>query len=341
VDRRVQLPVIGPLVDGHQRQIRYLRVSLTDRCNYRCTYCMPEEGVDLLPKEDILSFEEIERLVRIFAGFGVTRVRLTGGEPTIRRHVTEVVQRLVGIAGIEQVVMTTNGHRLPELAGELAAAGLAEVNVSLDTVDPDRFKALTRRGDLERVIHGIDAALEAGMRVKLNAVALRGHTASEVGALCDFAWQRGLLLRFIEHMPMSDGSLYRSLNLVGAAELRGAVEAHTGIALEAVDDDAGDHGPSRYWQLVGQPDKRIGIISAMTEHFCDTCNRVRLSSVGALHTCLAHDDATNLRALLRGGATDEQLRAAIEAAVLGKRVGHEFATTGVGAPKKHMVSIGG
>jgi len=303
---------------------------------------MPEEGVELLPKERILSFEELHRVTSVFAKLGVTRLRLTGGEPMIRRRVVELVGILAGVEGIESVVMTTNGHRLPELAEDLAAAGLAEVNVSLDTVDEDEFRRLTRRGDLSRVLRGIDAALAAGMAVKLNAVALRGVTERSIGGLCDLAWDKGLLLRFIEHMPMSAGALYRSLNHLGAAEIRRLVERHAGQALRAIGDDRGvPRGPARYWALADTPERRIGIISAMTEHFCDTCNRVRLSAIGELHTCLAYDDATDLRGLLRAGASDDDLFLAIQSAVAGKKPGHDFAVEGGGAPKKHMVSIGG
>ncbi len=332
--------MIQPLVDGQNREIRYLRVSLTDRCNYRCTYCMPEDGVDLLPKEELLTFEEIERLVRVFAGLGVRRVRLTGGEPTIRRDAVGLIARLVAVPGIDDVVMTTNGHRLPELSQQLAQAGLAEVNVSLDTLDEDRFRALTRRGDLRRVIAGIDAACEAGMVVKLNAVAIRGQNDHELGALCRFAWDRGVLLRFIEHMPMSDGALYRSLNHLGAADIRRLISAELGDDLVA---EAGllDRGPARYWHMGSDASHRFGIISAMSEHFCSDCNRVRLSAVGDLYTCLAFDDAAALRPLLRGGADDHALRSLIEAAVQGKRDGHGFTLSGDGAPGKHMVSIGG
>lgn len=336
----LSLPVIHPLVDGQRRHIRYLRVSLTDRCNYRCTYCMPEEGVELLPRQSILTFEEIIRLVRIFAGLGVRRIRLTGGEPTIRRHVVDLVASLAAVPGIEQLVMTTNGHRLPDLARPLAEAGLAEVNVSVDTLDAEHFAALTRRGDLARVLAGIEAALDAGLKVKLNAVAMRGENEGQLGALCEYAWERGIVPRFIEHMPMSGGALYRSLNHLSAAEIRRRIAAHFDAELAAVADD-GVRGPARYWQLGQEPDRRFGIISAMSEHFCSTCNRVRLSSAGELHTCLAYDDATNLRAMVRGEASDDEIASAIEAAVQGKRDGHDFHISGDGAPSKHMVSIGG
>lgn len=341
--QRISLPVIGPIEDGFERTINYLRVSLTDRCNYRCTYCMPAEGVEFRPRAELLTFEEIERVVRVFAGLGVRRVRLTGGEPTVRADMVDLVARLTRVEGIERVVMTSNGHRLPELAGPLAQAGLSEVNVSIDTLDPERFRRLTRRGDLERVIAGIDAARAAGLRVKLNAVALEGENDGEVGDLCAFAWERDVVARFIEHMPMSDGSIYDARRQLTAAQIRDAVAARFGVAVVR-EQPAGDHdttGPSRYWHLEGQPRRRFGIISAMSEHFCDTCNRVRITAVGDLHTCLAYDDAVSLRDVMRGGGDDAALRRVIADAVALKRAGHEFQTSGRGAPSKHMIGIGG
>jgi GTP 3',8-cyclase len=344
-DPKRPLPVLGsaPLEDRFARRVTYLRVSLTDRCNYRCTYCMPERGVDLLPREDLLSFEEIEQLVGIFAGLGVRRVRLTGGEPTIRRGVEELVARLTRVPGIDEVVMTTNGHRLPELAEPLARAGLAQLNVSVDTLDAAKFKQITRRGDLARVLDGIEAARAAGMAViKLNVVALRGFNEGEIGALCDYAWARGLTPRFIEWMPMSSGELYAPGSLLPAAEIRAAVEAHTGEPLVADVVPGAALGPSRYWRTSRGV---LGIISAMSEHFCDTCNRVRLSAVGALHACLAHDDAVDLRTILRNGSVGADVASDVERAIrvaLGlKRPGHEFNLAGGGGPRKAMVSIGG
>ena len=334
------LPVLGPLRDSQQREIRYLRISLTDRCNYRCTYCMPEEGVELVPKEELLSFEEIERLARLFARLGVERVRLTGGEPTIRKRVVDLVGMLASIDGIDEVVMTSNGHRFPELAGPLAAAGLRGVNISLDTLDPDRFRSLTRRGDLDRVIAGVDAALEAGLGVKINAVALEGVNGDELAALCDFAWQRGIVTRFIEHMPMGQGLVYTERRHLAAAEIRDRIAAATGETVVAAARSSRPRGPARLFEL-DPSGRRFGIISAMSEHFCDTCNRVRLSSTGDLHACLAYDDATPLAPLLRQGAADQEIEGAIRAALAGKRDGHVFEISGFGGPRKHMVSIGG
>ena len=333
---------VTALADRFSRRIRYLRVSLTDRCNYRCVYCMPE-AIEFRPRTELLTFEELVRLFRVFAGLGVQRIRLTGGEPTVRTDLVDLVGRIAAVRGIDAVVMTSNGHLLPDLAAPLAAAGLREVNVSIDSLDPARFRALTRRGDLSRVIAGIDAALAAGIRVKLNAVALRGENDHEVAALCAFGWDRGAVPRFIEHMPMSDGQLYQSARQLTAAEIRSAVAASFGPLDPAgiAADGAHPRGPARYWRLRDRPEREVGIISAMTEHFCDTCNRLRLSAIGELHTCLAYDDATDLRKILRRGGTDDEVRAAIGVAVSGKRAGHTFQSSGQGGPKKHMVAIGG
>lgn len=347
---RVSLPVLGairpiagspdPLVDGFARRIRYLRVSVTDRCNYRCTYCMPEALSDQLVFERrsaVLAFEELERIVAIFARLGVRKVRLTGGEPTVRKGIAELVRRLAAVPGIEQLVMTSNGHLLDELAGPLAAAGVSAVNISLDTLDPARFAAVTGRGELARVLAGIDAALAAGMRVKLNTVALRGVNDGELVALCEYAWSRGATPRFIEHMPMSGGQLYTAATELSAAEIRAAIEAVHGPLVPA--ERGRDAGPARSWQTAaGRP---LGIISAMTEHFCDDCNRLRLTATGALHACLGHDDAISLREIIRAGGSDADVIAAIAGAVTGKRAGHAFDRTGGGAPRKHMIGIGG
>jgi cyclic pyranopterin phosphate synthase len=326
-----------PLSDRLGRRVSYLRVSVTDRCNYRCTYCMPED-VTFRPRKDVLTFEEIAQLVRVFADGGVRRVRLTGGEPTVRADLVELVAMLASIPGIDELAMTTNGHLLADLAQPLRDAGLDDVNVSLDTVDADAFHAITRRGDLARVIAGIDAARAAGLGVKLNAVALRGLV--DPAALAAWAWQRGLVLRFIEHMPMSSGALYDDARELTAAELRASIEAAHG-PLAASAPASAPRGPARYWHLAGDPSREVGIISAMTEHFCDTCNRVRLTATGELHACLGHDDAISLRDVIRGGGTDDDVRAAIALALGAKRPGHQFARSGAGGPAKHMVAIGG
>ena len=330
----MRLPVLPPLVDSFARRITYLRVSLTDRCNFRCTYCMPEAGVDLVPRSEILSFEEIERVVAAFARLGVERVRLTGGEPTVRKDVVDIVGRVARVPGIRDVAMTTNGLRLEELAAPLRAAGLLRLNVSLDTLDRRKFGAIVRRDELARVLAGIEAARAAGFAtLKINVVALRGFNDDEAGALCRFAWERGMVPRFIEWMPMSDGALFAPGAFWAAADIRAAITAQTGV--ELVPDAPGGvpgSGPARYFRDRAS-ERRVGIISALTEHFCADCNRVRLSAAGQLHPCLARDEGTDLRVLLRAGAD--------EAALAGKKEGHAFTLEGGGGPRRHMVSIGG
>jgi cyclic pyranopterin phosphate synthase len=330
--------VDGPMLDRFARPLRYLRISVTDRCNYACTYCVPDAGIAHQPRADLLTFEELERVVAVFVELGVERVRLTGGEPTVRAKIEELVARLA--ARVPTVVMTTNGHRLPELAAPLAQAGLAGVNVSLDTLDAERFARLTRGGELARVLAGIDAARAAGLEVKLNAVALAGENDHELAALCEFAWSRGAVVRFIEHMPLSDGALYQPARELAAETIRAALTATYG-ALVPAPRSRRQVGPARYWAVASAPTREVGIISAMTEHFCDDCNRVRLTAAGALHACLGHDDAVDLRAVVRGGGSDDDLRRAVAWSLAGKRAGHEFQRTGAGAPGKHMIAIGG
>jgi cyclic pyranopterin phosphate synthase len=353
---RIHLPIVDgpapvavgpasadPLVDGFARRIRYLRVSVTDRCNYRCTYCMPEDLGDALtfePRSAVLTFEELERVVGVFARLGVRKVRLTGGEPTVRRGIVELVGRIARVPGIEQVVMTTNGHLLAELAPQLAAAGLQAVNISIDTLDPERFSALTSRGELPRVLAGLDAAVAAGLRVKTNAVALRDENDHELVALCRYAWSRGATPRFIEHMPMSGGQLYATHAELTAAQIRAAIEADLGPLIHAPRPGR-DPGPARYWALAADPRREVGIISAMTEHFCDDCNRLRLTATGSLHACLGHDDSISLRDVMRSGGSNADVINAISASVTGKRAGHNFERTGTGGPQKHMIGIGG
>jgi cyclic pyranopterin phosphate synthase len=332
------------LVDAQGRAITYLRVSVTDRCNYRCTYCMPEDGVSHVDRADILSFEEIAALVGCFVRLGVERVRLTGGEPTVRRDLVDLVRMLRALPGLREIALSTNGHLLTALAAPLRAAGVDRLNVSIDTLDPARFAAITRRGDLSSVLAGVEAARAAGFSsIKINTVALKGFNDGELGALCHYAWQRGLVPRFIEQMPMAAGQLYLPGELLPAAEIRRLVEAaFAGERLTPYTGAASGAGPARYWQL-GADDRAprlVGIISPMTEHFCDTCNRVRLSAAGALHTCLAYDDAVDLRgALARGGA--EAVVAAVRGALAHKRDGHVFQLVGLGGPRKAMVQIGG
>jgi cyclic pyranopterin phosphate synthase len=326
-------------MDTQKRSVSYIRVSLTDRCNYRCHYCMPEEGVDLVPKPDILSFEEVARIVKVLTSVGVRRVRLTGGEPTVRKDLVEVVRQLAAL-DLDDLAMTTNGHYLEELAAPLREAGLRRLNVSVDTLDHDKFRAVTRRGDLSQVLRGLDAAEKAGFRgTKINTVVMGGINDSEIAELCRFSWTRGMTPRFIEFMPMSEGALFSPGEFVAAAAIREAIEEAFGPLCPDEARDLPGVGPARHYRT--RTGERAGIISAVTEPFCETCNRVRLSATGRLHTCLALDDDTDLRAPLRAGCSDEDLLRIMEAAVLAKKPGHSFTTCGTGGPRKHMVAIGG
>lgn len=332
------------LVDPQRRAIDYLRISLTDRCNYRCTYCMPAEGVDHRRRDELLSFEEITALVRVFVGLGVRRIRLTGGEPTVRRDLVELVRMLRAIRGLQDVALSTNGHLLAPMAAALRSAGIDRLNVSLDSLDAARFRRITRGGELSAVLAGIEAARAAGFAsIKLNTVALRGFNDDEISAICAWAWRRDLLPRFIEEMPMAEGRTYLPGELLSAAEIRALVSAgHGGAAVDPDPNPPGrGAGPARYFRIEhGGSTRRFGVISPMTEHFCASCNRMRLSATGALHACLAHDDAVDLRAPLHeGGPT--AVEHAIRGALAGKREGHRFQLIGLGGPRKAMIQIGG
>ncbi len=333
------------IVDSMARRIRYVRISVTDRCNYRCSYCMPDSdasGVEFGARSELLTFEEIERITTVLAGLGVRKIRLTGGGPTIRVGIVELVRRLAKIRGIEQIVMTTNGHLLDEMALALAAAGLTGLHVSVDSLDAARFHRLTGRGDLARVRAGVAAAAQAGILRGINTVALQGENQNEIAALCEFAWSIGAVPRFIEHMPMSGGAFYDQHQQLSAQRIRTTIAAAFG-PLQALSDTPHDGGPARYWAT--DTGRQVGVISAMTEHFCDDCNRLRITATGALHACLGYDDAVSLRDVVRSGAAgldlDAALHAAIAQSITGKRAGHAFTANGAGGPTKHMISVGG
>lgn len=330
------------LVDLQHRRVEYLRVSVTDRCNYRCTYCMPAAGVPVVGHDRLLSFEEIRTLVEQFVALGVRKVRLTGGEPLVRRGIVELVAMLAEVPGIQDLSMTTNGHLLAPLAAPLKAAGLSRLNISLDTLKEERFTQLTRQGKLGLVLDGIAAAQQAGFaHTKLNAVVLRGLNDAELGDLAVFAAERDLILRFIEYMPIGVDDFWGPETFLPVAAVRKALAIDWDLQPDPEDATPGG-GPAKRWkaQHRRRPELtvKLGLIAAVTEKFCELCNRVRLSPTGTLRECLSTAGALSLRDLLRAGATSEDIRAAIAEALAGKVDAHRFETA---VTPEAMSSIGG
>jgi GTP 3',8-cyclase len=330
-------PALGVAKDAFGRAMTYLRISLTDRCNFRCVYCMPALGMKFQPKEEHLTDGELLRLIRLFARTGVNKVRLTGGEPTIRPHLVDLVRGIKSFPGITEVSMTTNALLLGRLAQDLAVAGLDRVNVSIDTLDPDRFKAMTRGGRLDLVWRGIEAADEAGLRpIKLNTVVVKGQNDEEVRDLAALTLDRDWQIRFLEIMPMEGVADVHDENLVTSEETQARLEARYGPLLPVETDPA---DPARLWKIPGAAGT-IGFISPVSEPFCAACNRVRLTADGKLRLCLLRPDEADLRDLLRGGADDESLERAIRAAIWRKPWGHGLAE-GERETVRGMSQIGG
>lgn len=327
----------APLEDSFGRQHTYLRISVTDRCNYRCVYCMPSEGLNWVPREDILTYEEIGRIVEVMADMGIQKVRISGGEPTLRSDLITLVEHIRRVPGIRDIAMTTNGHTLAKLAPDLARAGLNRINVSIDAMDPDLFRRLTRGGSLERVLEGITAARQAGITpIKLNAVILEGENEDQVGPLIDYAAEHAedTELRFIEYMPFEQ----RRFKTVKAARLRARLSER--FTLEPLGSGGPLAGPAQRVRLK-ETGLKVGFISPLSEHFCATCNRLRLMANGHLRTCLAHENTPSLRDLMRAGTTDHRLSEAVRAMVLGKPVGHDCQIDGGTLFEGVMTAIGG
>jgi cyclic pyranopterin phosphate synthase len=297
-----------PALDTLGRPMRDLRISVTDRCNFRCTYCMPFDEYTWIERQEVLSFEEIERVVRIFLGFGIHKVRLTGGEPLVRKDLHRLIERLSAIEGLPDITLTTNGALLAHQADALYAAGLRRINVSIDTLRPERFTALTKRGNLDDVLAGIFAAKKAGMTpIKLNAVIIRGTNDDEVLELVEFARGNGLEMRFIEYMDVGNASGWSLEKTVTKKEILESVNAR--FPLREVGRAQGSAPAVDYAFLDGAGE--IGIIGSVTEPFCSSCTRVRLTADGKIVTCLFAESGFDLKALLRSGTADEDIRAAV------------------------------
>jgi GTP 3',8-cyclase len=310
-----------PMTDPFGRTISYLRVSVTDRCDLRCFYCMSED-MTFLPKADLLTLEELDRLCTAFIARGVRKLRLTGGEPLVRRNVLSLVRSLsrhLTSGALNELTLTTNGSQLARFADELKDCGVRRINVSLDTLEPAKFRAITRWGDLDKVLAGIEAARAAGLAVKINAVALKGVNEDEIPSLLEWAHGKGMGLTLIEVMPMGDIGEGRIDQYVPLSLVRARLAKQ--YTLTDLDESTG--GPARYVR-VNETGGNLGFITPMTHNFCESCNRVRITCTGTLHTCLGHEDASDLRKPLRSSANNELVSAAIDRAISLKPKGHDF-----------------
>ncbi|QEE35236.1 GTP 3',8-cyclase MoaA [Octadecabacter sp. SW4] len=331
-----------PLIDPFARAIRYLRVSVTDRCDFRCVYCM-SENMTFLPKKDLLTLEELDRMCSTFIGLGVEKLRITGGEPLVRRGIMtffDAMSRHLDSGALKELTLTTNGSQLARFADDLFAAGVRRVNVSLDTLDEAKFAEITRWGRLRQVLEGIDAAQRAGLRVKINTVALKGFNEDELFTLLDWCATRDMDLTFIEVMPMGDiGNEDRITQYWSLDDLRARLAqrfALTDLALNT-------GGPARYIS-VGETGQKIGLITPMTHNFCESCNRVRITCTGEIYTCLGQDGHSDLRAPLRASDDNAHLENAIRAAIALKPKGHDFDYSRQsvdGQVARHMSHTGG
>ncbi len=328
-----------PLTDKFGRIHDNLRISVTDRCNIRCFYCMPEEGVRFMDRRDILSFEEIERFVRAAVPLGITKLRITGGEPLVRRDLPRLIEKLAAIPGIRDIALTTNAVLLEQQAKDLYAAGLRRLNIHLDTLDRERFQQITRRDDLPRVLAGIDAAVAAGFeKLKFNVVAVKNLIEPDIVPMARFCRERGFEPRFIEFMPLDSQSLWGRGKVLLADEMIEMISREIG-PVEAVPDADPRAPATEYRYLDGGG--RLGFIASVSKPFCLNCNRIRLTSDGKLRYCLFAIDETDVKHLLRSNASDEEIQAVVRQNVSEKWLGHEINSTKFIPPPRPMYAIGG
>jgi GTP 3',8-cyclase len=337
---RAEAPTTGALVDSYGRRIKSMRVSITDRCNFRCTYCMPAEGLPWVPHAEILTFEEITRIVRVAARIGIEQIRLTGGEPLVRRDVAHLVRMLSPIPGLRSLSLTTNGVLLPRLAGSLADAGLTRINVSLDSLIRERFAELTRRDALHQVLEGL-AELEKYPSVhpiKINAVAMRGVTEPEVLDFAALARRQAYVMRWIEFMPLDADQIWRKEDILTGGEIKALIEAEYGPLVPITTGD-----PSETARRYTFPDGvgEVGFINPVSEPFCSTCDRIRMTADGHLRTCLFSHEETDLRAIVRSDAGDDELEHTIRRAVWDKELKHFIGDKRFRRTARSMSMIGG
>ena len=326
------------LTDSYKRRINYLRLSVTDRCNLRCRYCLPESGVQKIPHEDILSYEEILVILKAAASLGMDKVRLTGGEPLVRRGLTDFIRKITGIDGLSDIRLTTNGVVLAEMVDELVKNGVRRVNVSLDSLKPETFKQITGRDYFSRVWSGLEKAVESELeRVKVNCVLIRGVNDGEIEDFIRMSDEMNIDVRFIEFMPIGRQELWNMDRVITAEEIKKRI-AHLG-KLTPVLTDAKD-GPARVFRFENS-NARIGFISAITEHFCDNCNRLRITADGKLRLCLLHGDEIDIKTQVRRGASEEELRSVFIEAVRRKPGGHDLDKKKDSDDQRSMNLIGG
>jgi GTP 3',8-cyclase len=334
-------PASAPLVDPFGRKISYIRISVTDRCDFRCVYCMSED-MNFLPKRDLLTLEELDRLATAFIIRGTRKLRITGGEPLVRRDILQLfhsLSRHLESGALSELTLTTNGSQLATHAAELARCGVRRINVSLDSRDPKTFRALTRRGDLDQVLAGIDAAQAAGLAVKINMVALKGVNEHEIVPMIEWAHRRGMDLTFIEVMPLGEIDALRADQYLPLTEVKAEIVRH--FTMRNLDYTSG--GPARYVRIE-ETGGKLGFITPLTHNFCENCNRVRITCTGTLYMCLGQEDAADLRAPLRASKDDALLHQAIEEAIARKPKGHDFIidrTHHNPAVTRHMSVTGG
>ncbi len=331
--------MIAPLIDGFGRVHDNLRISVTDRCNIRCFYCMPEEGVQFMDRAEILTFEEIERFVRAAVPLGISKLRLTGGEPLLRRDLPRLIEKLAAIPGIRDIALTTNAVLLEKHAAALYGAGLRRLNIHLDTLDRARFERITRRDDLPRVLAGIDKAVEVGFRnIKLNVVAVKGLVEPDIVPVAKYCRERGFEPRYIEFMPLDAQSLWDRTSVLTADEIISQLSREI-APLRAV-PDADPRAPATEYEYT-DGGGRVGLIASVSKPFCLNCNRIRLTSEGKLRYCLFAIDETDVRPLLRSQASDEAIAAVIRSNIAAKWIGHEINSPQFVPPPRPMYSIGG
>ncbi len=331
---------IPKLIDKFNREINYLRLSVTEHCNYRCFYCRDSEHIPNCKREDILSYEDIERIIQIFATLGISKVRLTGGEPLLRTGIVKIAKLISGVDGIDDVPLSTNAHLLGKFAKKLHKNGVNRVNISIDSLIPERFEEITRGGDLAEVIKGIDAAVQVGMNpVKINMVAMRGVNDDEIESMIDFAIAKGIDVRFIETMPIGSAGIEVLEQHISEKEMLARINKHLDHRLSPIDSSKTD-GPAHNFKINGT-NSTVGIISAVSKHFCQTCNRIRLTAKGDLILCLGQEDAISLKDAVRSDLSDDEIRCMIVDAINKKPEKHEFNTFVDNISDRQMVEIGG